>query len=43
MHGKGEICFKDDSSRYVGEFLNDVIHGFGIYYFPSGKIYEGMF
>lgn len=40
-HGKGKYIFKD-RSYYEGNWRNNMMHGKGILYLPSGKIeYEG--
>ena len=42
-NGKGEEICKDEY-KYVGDFSNDMKHGFGkLEFFESGEIYEGQF
>lgn len=42
MNGYGEFYWKD-GKIYVGHYINDKKHGFGIYYWPATeKIYIGM-
>ena len=40
-HGKGTYFFKD-SSKYEGEFLNDLYHGNGKFTDISGKVITGI-
>lgn len=38
-HGVGE--FVDGDSRYVGHWQEDLMHGEGTYWFPTGASYSG--
>ena len=40
--GKGTYIY-DDSSKYVGEYLNGMRHGKGIYSYKDGEMSEGQF
>ena len=31
----------EDGSEYIGNFIDNIIQGFGVYRFPDGSIYEG--
>jgi hypothetical protein len=35
--------FSSDGDRYEGEFLDDMMHGKGIYYWTNGDRYMGDF
>lgn len=41
MNGKGTLRWPD-GKKYEGEYLNDIKHGYGIYYWNDGRIYDGM-
>lgn len=35
------LLFIPDGSVYLGQWLNDIYHGDGIYIYPDGERYEG--
>ena len=39
-HGKGR-WIDDDKKMYVGEYLDDYLHGLGIYLYPEGHKFVG--
>lgn len=39
--GRGEFRFREDGSRYSGQFLDDLQMGWGRQYFSNGNSYEG--
>ncbi|CAF3946508.1 unnamed protein product [Rotaria sp. Silwood2] len=41
MHGTGQLTF-DNSTSYNGEFQSNFYNGFGIYTWPDGSQYEGL-
>ena len=42
MTGQGKLYSGADKLLYSGEWLHDVFHGYGTYYYPNGKIsYQG--
>jgi hypothetical protein len=41
MEGKGVLTFAD-SRRYEGEFHKDLMNGEGIFTWPDGHIYAGV-
>lgn len=40
MNGKGHLMY-EDGRHYVGEFMNDLKHGFGVYSWTDGRRYQG--
>ena len=38
MHGVGTFIWPD-GRKYVGDFVNDIKEGFGIFHFKDGRIY----
>lgn len=40
-HGKGTLT--EGNARYVGDWVNDAMHGEGTFTFPSGATYTGEF
>lgn len=40
MKNRGETIWVD-KKRYVGEYLDDKKHGFGVFEWGNGKKYEG--
>ncbi len=42
-NGKGEKKFKSNKSRYIGNFVNGLFEGKGVYYLSSGDKYDGNF
>ena len=42
-HGKGELCYKNGTIKYEGDFLNDKSEGNGKYINENGEFYIGQF
>ena len=32
----------EDGAKYIGQFENDTLNGYGRFYWPGGQTYEGM-
>ena len=42
MHGYGR-WFSQSGDEYIGQFIKNKKHGWGIYKWKNGNIYEGYF
>ena len=40
MNGKGHLIY-EDGRNYVGQFKDDLKHGFGVYSWFDGRRYQG--
>ena len=41
MNGKGETHWKD-SRVYIGDYVNDKKHGYGVFTWADGRQYKGI-
>jgi len=41
IHGKGIFRYSDGKRLFHGEFQNEMRHGYGVYQYDNGSVYEG--